>query len=543
MGGSIASVAGLRTRTLAGRRSWTALAPRPRRTIVLAAIGWLGLGGGGNALAQELSGWPPLPRTEAVRELSLAEALLLARSNNPLYLQAADVAASAAWGVREAYGQLLPSVTASGTLAYSGHGQQLIGNFTGDDLGAGSTDYLISNYSLGVSQSYGPSTYYGLSRSRAERSAAGAWLSAEGYELESRVTVRYLAALRAEEARLVAGRQLVQAEENLELAEARFGAGAVPGTDLRQAEVERGRAAVALVRAGNAARTEEARLLGEIGVVAASPLELVTRFEVFRPSLALDGLLGPAAERHPRLTALRESERARDAALSEARGSYLPTLTVSARWSGFTREIRNTDYLIASARSSADSRARSCEFNNRIAAGLSSELPGYPQECGRFAVTPGQEARILDENRIFPFGFERQPVSLAATVSLPVFQGLGRQRRIEEARTAARASTHARRAEELRVRTEVTAAHGNLLAAYEVVQIETGNVELATRQLDLAQERYRLGAALFLELLEAQSSAAVAELDLLNAVYDFHGAWVELRRAAGINLAPPGGEG
>lgn len=543
MGGSVTSVAGPQTQPSAVQRSREALPHRPRRTLVLAAIGWLGLGGGESVLAQEASVRPLLPRAAAVRKLPLAEALRLARSNNPIYLQAADAAVSAAWGVREAYGQLLPSVTASGTLAYSGHGQQLIGNFTGDDLGAGSTDYLISNYFLGVSQSYGPSTYYRLSRSRAERSAAGALLSAEGYELESRVTVRYLAALRAEEARVVAERQLAHAEESLELAEARFGAGAVPGTDLRQAEVERGRAAVALVRAGNAARAEEARLLGEIGIVAASPLELVTRFEVFRPSLALDGLLGPAVGRHPRLAALRESERARDAALSEAKGSYLPTLTVSARWSGFTREIRNTDYLIASARSSAGSRARSCEFNNRIAAGLSSGLPGYPQECGRFAVTPGQEARILDENRVFPFGFERQPVSLAATVSLPLFQGLGRQRRIEEARTAARASTQARRAEELRVRTEVTTAHGNLLAAYEVVQIETENVELATRQLDLAQERYRLGAALFLELLEAQSSAAVAELDFLNAVYDFHGAWVELRRAAGINLTPPGGEG
>ena len=543
MGPRVASVACLQVQASVGRRTRTALSRCPRRTLVLAAICWLGLGGGRSLLAQEASGRPPPPRGATVRKLSLAEALLLARSNNPLYLQVVDAAASAEWGVREAYGQLLPSVTASGTLAYSGHGQQLIGNFTGDDLGAGSTDYLISNYSLGVSQSYGPSTYYGLSRSRAERSAAGAWLSAEGYELESRVTVQYLAALRAEEARIVAERQLAQAEENLELAEARFGAGAVPGTDLRQAEVERGRAAVALIRAGNATRAEEARLLGEIGVVAAGPLELVTRFEVFRPSLGLDGLLGPAAERHPRLTALRASERATDAALGEARGSYLPTLTVSARWSGFTREIRNTDYLIASARSSADSRARSCEFNNRIAAGLSSELPGYPQECGRFSVTPGQEALILDENRVFPFGFERQPVSLAATVSLPVFQGLARQRRIEEARAAARSSTHALRAGELRVRTEVTAAHGNLLAAYEVVQIETGNVELATRQLDLAQERYRLGAALFLELLEAQSSAALAELDLLNSVYDFHGAWVELRRAAGIDLAPPGGEG
>ncbi len=453
----------------------------------------------------------------------------------------ADATASAEWGVREAYGALLPSVTTSGTLAYSGNGQQLIGNFTGDDLGAGSTDYLISSYSLGVSQSYSASTYFGLSRSRAERSAAEAWLSAEGYELESRVTVRYLAALRAAEARLVVERQLAQAEENLELAEARFDAGAVPGTDLRQAEVERGRSAVALVRAGNTARTEEARLLEEIGIFTVRPLELVTRFEVFRPALDIGELLGPAGERHPRLRALRESERARGAALREAQGSYLPTLTLSAGWSGFTREIGNTDYLITRAGNSVASQVRACEFNNRIAAGLSSELPGYPQECGPFALTPDEESRILDENRVFPFRFERQPVSLALRVSVPVFQGLTRQRRIEETRVGARASTHARRAEELRVHTEVTTAHGNLLAAYEVVQIETRNVELATQQLELAQERYRLGAALFLELLEAQSSAAIAELDLVNAVYDFHGAWAELRRATGIGLTEPGG--
>ena len=511
------------------------------RISVLSALGGLGLGGGSGALGQEPSAPLEFTGPEAVWELSLPVALALARSNNPIYLQAADATASAEWGVRQAYGALLPSITTSGTLAYSGHGQQLIGNFTGSDLGAGSTDYLISSYSLGVSQSYDASTYFGVSRSRAEQSAAEAQLSAEGYELESRVTVRYLAALRAADARLVTERQLAQAEESLELAEARFEAGAVPGTDLRQAEVERGRSAVALVRAENAARTEAARLLEEIGVFTVRPLELVTRFEVFPPSLAIEELLGPAVARHPRLQALRESERSRGAALKEAQGSYFPTLTLSAGWSGFTREIGNADYLIARARSGVASQARACEFNNRIAAGVSSELPGYPQECGHFALTPAEEAQILDENRVFPFRFESQPFSLAVRVSVPVFQGFTRQRRIEETRAEARALTHARRAEELRVHTEITTAHGNLLAAYDVAQIETRNVELATQQLELAQERYRLGAALFLELLQAQSSAAVAELDLLNAVYDFHGVWAELRRASGTELTEPGG--
>ncbi len=42
----------------------------------------------------------------------------------------------------------------------------------------------------------------------------------------------------------------------------------------------------------------------------------------------------------------------------------------------------------------------------------------------------------------------------------------------------------------------------------EVVEIEDRNREVAGEQLELAQERYRLGAASFLELLEAQSSMA-----------------------------------
>jgi outer membrane protein TolC len=70
------------------------------------------------------------------------------------------------------------------------------------------------------------------------------------------------------------------------------------------------------------------------------------------------------------------------------------------------------------------------------------------------------------------------------------------------------------------------------------VEIETRNRELAVQQLDFAQERYRLGAAPLLELLDAQSSAATAERDYLNAVYDFHGALVELEHASGLRLRP-----
>jgi outer membrane protein TolC len=95
-----------------------------------------------------------------------------------------------------------------------------------------------------------------------------------------------------------------------------------------------------------------------------------------------------------------------------------------------------------------------------------------------------------------------------------------------------------RRAEELRIQTAVTQAFDDLMTALQVVEIETRNREVAAEQLLLAQERYRLGAAAFLELLEAQSSMAEAERDLLNASYRFHGAIWSLEAAVGERLRP-----
>ncbi len=59
--------------------------------------------------------------------LSLAEAMQQARVNSPGYRQILNDAAPAKWGVRNAYGNFLPSVSVSGDLGYIGTGQSTIG--------------------------------------------------------------------------------------------------------------------------------------------------------------------------------------------------------------------------------------------------------------------------------------------------------------------------------------------------------------------------------------------------------------------------------
>ncbi|MFP3948609.1 MAG: TolC family protein, partial [Longimicrobiales bacterium] len=392
----------------------------------------------------------------------------------------------------------------------------------------------------GLGYSLSGSDFYRLSSSRADRRAAGARVEAAAFELEARVTTRYLEALRSEESADVARTQLDRAEENLELVRARFEAGAVPGTDVRQAEVERGRAAVAVVRAENSARVERFRLMEEMGRHTTREIELVDDLEVFDPALDSDALVSRALDAHPRLHSVRETERAGRAQIREAQSSYLPTLSASVGWSGFARELGNTDFLIGRAQSSVESERESCMFHNQISAGLSEPLDGYPQDCSAITLSDSDRAQLLQSNDVFPFDFEKQPLSASLQLSFPIFEGFSRQRRVEEARVQARAAEESRRGEELRLRTEVVTAHGNLDAAWEVVQIEERNRELAQEQLELARERYSLGAAPFLELLDAQNSVAAAERDYLDAVYDFHAARADLERASGIDLTSTG---
>src|SRR5947208_15795776 len=62
----------------------------------------------------------PVPGT-----LSLADAIALARQHNPAYQQTIHDRSPAAWGVRNAWSSLwLPSVTASGGVAYAAPGEQ-----------------------------------------------------------------------------------------------------------------------------------------------------------------------------------------------------------------------------------------------------------------------------------------------------------------------------------------------------------------------------------------------------------------------------------
>src|SRR5438128_10294530 len=269
--------------------------------------------------------------------LSLADAIALAREHNPAYRQALHDRSPVAWGVRTAYSSLLlPTLTASGGIGYSGPGQQrfLTSNFSQ------SVSTLASNYAfvLDWTLSGQPLTAPGLRHARP--AATDADIAGAETILITAVTQQYLTVLQARDNAAVARKQLERNVEFLKLAQARYDVGRASLIDVRQAQVARGQAEVALLRAETGLQLEKLRLFQQIGVTPPTDIatvQLTDTFAVQTPAWQLGHLLTMAEGQNPALKALRAREGAARWGVRAATGAYTPSVSVSASWSGFTQ--------------------------------------------------------------------------------------------------------------------------------------------------------------------------------------------------------------
>ena len=462
--------------------------------------------------------------------LTLEEAVDLARRYNPSYRAQLNDEGVADWNLRAAYAGVLPTFGVSGNLNWRAGGERRVEGVNIGDL----PDQVGSSYGMGLGLQLDASTFLDMSQARARREATRAGIAAAEYSLEADVTRQYLAAMRARDGVVLARRSLEAAEEVLKLAEARVAAGASAPIEASQPTVERGRAEVALIQAQAAEELEKLRLMQRIGLDPGQQVELTSTFAVSEPAWSRDELTAHALARHPQLVAARANESASRASARTARLSYLPTLNLSYGWGGFTQKTLDEDFLVSSAQASAVNRIEGCERTNDLYSRLAQPLP--PQDCSQFAFTEAARADILARNRLFPFDFTRSPPSLNLQVSLPVHTGFGREAQIQQTTAAADDAKHARRERELQIRTEVAAFYVALQTAWRTAGIEERNVAAAAEQLELASERYRLGAGSILELTQAQETKARADQAQLAALYAFHENLVALENAVGRPL-------
>ncbi|MDT8340161.1 MAG: TolC family protein [Longimicrobiales bacterium] len=490
------------------------------------------------ALALILVLLPPGParaQTPA-RSLSLGDAVELARRNNPTYLAARNDMQVADWDVRSAYGAWAPTADVSGSLQWQGQGEQVVaGALTASQFGlTRQPDFYSSFYRAGVNWSMDGRTLFTPAQARASRDATRARIGEAAINLETQITRLYTDVLRQQEGVVLSEQQLERSRFNLRLAQAQAEVGSATLLDVRQAEVQVGRAEVTVLQAQNARTIARLRLLQQIGIDPTEEVELTSRFALEEPDFDEGSLLEEALSSNPSLVATAESRDAASVSEKIARSAYFPTLSLSASLSGFAREASDPSFLLAQAQARVAGQVASCESTNQIFSRLADPLP--LQDCSQFVFTDQDREAIVASNDVFPFDFTRSPPSASLTISLPVFQGLSRQRNLEQAQAQTQDLRLQLREQELALRADLAANLAEVRTAYASALIEERNQALADEQLRLARERYQLGGLPFLDLVEAETVKAQADRDRVSAVYAYQDAVTNLEAAVGRPL-------
>lgn len=124
--------------------------------------------------------------------------------------------------------------------------------------------------------------------------------------------------------------------------------------------------------------------------------------------------------------------------------------------------------------------------------------------------------------------------NLAVVLQIPIFDGAQREGRAAQARSQVQQEMLRMKSVLNQVTMEVHDALASLTAAQEQVGIAQAGLQMATKELDLARERYAvITSASHFELTNGLSAVARARENLVNALFQLNAARVNLARSTG----------
>ena len=459
--------------------------------------------------------------------LTLDEAVQLARRNNPLFLQTVNSRRAADASVRTSYASLLPSVSASLSGRYQQSGQQFVQGVALQN----NSDIMQGQYGINVNYQLNSDVLFAPRVAGANRDAAEADVTGNAEFLRSTVTQQYIGVLQAEARAALQDTLVLTTKGQLALAEARQAVGSGTILDVRTAQVAHGQAEVAALQQHNLARVQMLRLFQQLGVQRPDSVDLTTRFAITPVTFDVDSLKQLARSQNPALLALRSRERAASTSVRAAQGRYLPSLSLSTGWGGNASQFTNSQFLVDRAAQNRVSGFEDCSSMDSLRTGAG--LPGLNCAAQFPPLSPAEADAIRASNT---FSFDKAPRSFSAFISLPIFDNLSREQQLQQAQYNRDNARFNVRARELQTDADVVEAYLNVRTAVRTTELQEVIATRAREQLSFAEERYRVGAATFLDVTQARSDFERAQIDRINAIYDYHRAFAALESAVGRPL-------
>jgi outer membrane protein len=411
-----------------------------------------------------------------VPAITLAEAIRRSERVQPAMVRAtADV--RTAWARRRsALGAYLPTLSASSSASsFFSEGASRIDPITGELTGGNS-----SNRSVSTSLSASLDLFTGFRRGAEMRAARAGEDAAEASLLDARfeqaltTTNQFLDALAAAQLLRVREASVRRAEEQLKTSVAKLRAGSATRSDSLRSLVTFGNARLDQLTTQSQLASAEANLARLIGETGRVQAADDSSFYRLMEVIDTQAIRAEAESKSPRVQSAAANAVAARASVRASRAAYWPSLTLAANtgWNG----SRANDYDL---------------FNQR---------------------------------------------QLSLSLRWNVFDGFDRELTIVQ-RDAELDLAEANAADAQReVQAELTARLAELDAARTRIDITQTSVAAATEDLRVQQERYRLGASTIVDLLTSQEALNQAEVDRVNARFDYLRAKAQIEALIGRNL-------
>ena len=430
-----------------------------------------------------------LPALAHAAPLTADEAVKLALQKNSSVIQAEASVLSARSGLWSAYSGVLPTIgadyTRNGSITGESRGNQVFGSQTIPSSSFDSERYSGSYGLSGRWSVFNPSALVGLSSARQSMRAANQSQRATRADVRLETRRRFYAAVKSMHLSRVASQALKLSRDDERRVRALFEVGSVSKSDLLKAQVRTAQSQLDSLLFDHSVVTQRIALAQQLGMSETELGDVDSTLTAAHE--AVDGavVLAEARKHRPDVIAAEAELRSAELGLRSAHWARLPSLSVSGSWT---------------PRSTSSQK----QFNDAAHTLLTS---------GAFE--------------------SRKAYGGQVTVDLNLFDGFATDARVAGARAQWLRARETRGALLRNLEGEV---RQTLLGYQEAVEREAlgrRTVESASENLNLVQQKYNVGSATILDLIDSQVQLQRAQSDLVSALADIRVAEAAVDRVRG----------
>ena len=267
-----------------------------------------------------------------------------------------------------------------------------------------------------------------------------------------------------------------RSEEQLNIAKAKYDLGAASLSDYLKAKVQLANDSLALITAQNSIKLAEADLNNILGRNIDAPIQVDAKLEYKKFDPTAYPITEETIENHPQINITRSAVDQAHSGLTMARSENLPNISLGVNYSW------------------SDTK--------------------FPKSWADY--------RKPDD-----------PWYMGIQVSLNLFNGLSTLSNIWSAQANLQAAKEKLINDRRGIKLEINKAQLAITEAEQKIQVTDNALKSAEEDLNLTKEKYNLGAASMLELLDANYSYKTAESNQVQALYDYNLAIAQLEKAVG----------